>query len=100
MKIKHKYRVHHLLDSYPTEEDALFDICNLLQEKGKLTEEWSDLGIKGAFQKKITEEEIDNLLQSLASQGFLFSRAGSGKRKYYRVAKHNFGNTFSLESKT
>jgi phosphoglycolate phosphatase-like HAD superfamily hydrolase len=94
MKIKHKYRVHHFMDCYPTEEDALFDICTHLHEKGKLAEEWSDLGIKVAFQTKISEEEVDKLLHSLVLQGYLSSRAGAGKRKYYTVLKHDFENMF------
>jgi hypothetical protein len=98
MKIKHKYKVHYLLDSYPTEEDALFDICNLLFEREKLNEEWSDLGIKPAFQKKLTEEEIGVLLQSLTLQGYLNCRNGAGKRKYYTIIKHDFGDSFPLES--
>lgn len=96
MKIKHRYQVHHLLESYPTEEDALFDICTLLQGREKLNEEWSDLGIKPAFQKKLTEEEIDRLLQSLVAQEYLACRTGAGKRKYYTILKHDFGNQFPL----
>jgi hypothetical protein len=98
MKIKHKYKVHHLLDAYPTEEDILFDICNFLQEKEKLNEEWSDSGIKSAFQKKLSEEEIETLLQSLSSMGYLSCRTGSGKRKYYKIINHDFGDSFPLES--
>lgn len=98
MKIKHKYRVHHLLDIYPTEEDALFDICTFLQERGKITDEWSDLGVKPAFLKKVTEEEIDKLLHSLVLQGYLSKREGAGKRKYYTVLKHGFGETFPMSN--
>ena len=87
MKLKYKYRVHHLLESYPTEEDALFEISSFLEEKGKLQEEFSDLGIKGAFSKKLKEEEINNLLSSLVSQGYLQKRAGAGKRSYYKILK-------------
>ena len=100
MKIKHKYRVHPLMDSYPTVEDALFDICCLLQDRDKLNEEWSDLGIKPAFHKKLSEEEIDKLLNSLAIQGYVSRREGAGKRKYYKILKHDFGNIFSIDSIT
>jgi|688.fasta_scaffold408805_2 hypothetical protein len=95
MKIKYKYGVHHLTDTYPNEEDALYDICSFLHERGKMHEEWSDLGIKPAFKKKLEEEEIDRLLTSLFSQGYLHQRIGAGKRKYYKILNHGFGNTFS-----
>lgn len=87
MKLKYKFRVYNLLESYPTEEDALFEITNFLQERNRLEEEWSDLGIKGAFSKKLTEEETSKLLQSLVDQGFLAMRPGSGKRNYFRIVK-------------
>jgi len=98
VKIKHRFNVHHLLECYPTEEDALFDICTFLQNLGKLNEEWSDLGIKPSFHKKLTEEEISELLQSLVAQGYLSYRPGAGKRNYYRILKHDFGNSFHLEA--
>ena len=87
MKLKYKFKVHHLLESYPTEEDALYDIVNFLIEKNRLDQEWSDLGIKGAFQKKLTEDEISGLLRSLVDQGFLSLKEGSGKRNYFRIVK-------------
>ena len=87
MKLKYKYKVHHLLDSYPTEEDALFEITNFLQERNRMEEEWSDLGVKGAFSKKLSEEEIAKLLKSLVDQGFLTMKEGSGKRNYFRIIK-------------
>jgi hypothetical protein len=90
MKLKYKFRVYNLLESYPTEEDALFEITNFLQERNRLEEEWSDLGIKGAFSKKITEEETSKLLQSLVDQGFLTMKAGSGKRNYFRIITSPF----------
>jgi len=90
MKLKYKFRVYNLLESYPTEEDALFEITNFLQERNRLEEEWSDLGIKGAFSKKLTEEEISKLLQSLVDQGFLTMKAGSGKRNYFRIITNPF----------
>lgn len=90
MKLKYKFRVHNLLESYPTEEDALFEITNFLQERNRLEEEWSDLGIKGAFSKKLTEEETSKLLQSLVDQGFLTMKAGSGKRNYFRIITSPF----------
>ena len=90
MKLKYKFRVHHLLESYPTEEDALFEIINFLQERNRLEEEWSDLGIKGAFSKKLSEDEIAKLLKSLVDQGFLSMKAGSGKRNYFRIIKNHF----------
>jgi len=90
MKLKYKFRVYNLLESYPTEEDALFEITNFLQERNRLEEEWSDLGIKGAFSKKLTEEEISKLLQSLVDQGFLTMKAGSGKRNYFRIISNPF----------
>ena len=90
MKLKYKFRVYHLLDSYPTEEDALFEIINFLQEKNRLSEEWSDLGIKPAFSKKLSEEEISNLLRSLVDQEFITMREGSGKRNYFKVIKNPF----------
>ncbi len=100
MKIKYKYDVHHLTENYPTEEDALFDICSFLSERNRLGEEWSDLGIKPAFRKKLEEDEIDKLLTSLSVQGFLEQRIGAGKRKYYKIISHTFGETFSLPSIT
>jgi hypothetical protein len=90
MKLKYKFGVHHLLESYPTEEDALFEITSHLKEKGKLEEEWSDLGIKGAFSKKLSEDEISKLLESLVSQGFLTKRDGAGKRAYFKIQKTHF----------
>jgi hypothetical protein len=90
MKLKYKYRVYNLLESYPTEEDALFEIVNFLTERKRLEEEWSDLGIKGAFSKRLSEEEISKLLKSLVDQGFLFMKEGSGKRNYFRVIKNPF----------
>lgn len=94
MKIKYKYNAHHMMDTYPTEEDVLFDICTFLSEKGRISEEFSDLGIKVAFKKKIEEVDADKLLTSLAVQGFLHQRLGAGKRKYYTVIKHPFGDFF------
>lgn len=90
MKLKYKFRVHHLLESYPTEEDALFDIVSFLQEKGKLSEEFSDAGIKVAFQKKLQEEELSSILESLVNQEFLIKREGSGKRSYFRISRNPF----------
>lgn len=90
MKLKYKFKVHHLLESYPTEEDALYDIVNFLIEKDRLDQEWSDLGIKGAFQRKLTEEEISGLLRSLVDQGFLSLKEGSGKRNYFRIINNPF----------
>ena len=90
MKLKYKFKVHHLLESYPTEEDALFEISNFLQERDKLSEEWSDLGIKGAFSKKISEEELSKLLESLVKQDFLTMKEGSGKRNYFRIKNNPF----------
>lgn len=88
-KIKYKFRVHHLMDSYPTSEDALFDIVNfLLEHNNTLEGEWSDLGVKGAFQKKLSEDDIDAILQELTDQDFLIKRPGAGKRNYYTI-KHN-----------
>jgi hypothetical protein len=87
MKLKYKFRVYNLLESYPTEEDALFEITNFLQERNRLEEEWSDLGIKGAFSKKLSEDEIAKLLKSLVDQGFLSMKEGSGKRNYFKVLK-------------
>lgn len=90
MKLKYKFKIHHLLESYPTEEDALYDIVNFLIEKDRLDQEWSDLGIKGAFQKKLTEDEIPDLLKSLVDQGFLSLKEGSGKRNYFRIINNPF----------
>jgi hypothetical protein len=90
MKLKYKFRVYNLLESYPTEEDALFEIVNFLQERNRVEEEWSDLGIKGAFSKKLTEDEISVLLKSLVDQGFLSMKEGSGKRNYFRIIKNPF----------
>ena len=90
MKLKYRFRVYNLLESYPTEEDALFEITNFLQERNRMEEEWSDLGIKGAFSKKLTEEETSKLLQSLVDQGFLTMKAGSGKRNYFRIITSPF----------
>lgn len=99
MKIKHRYRVHHLLDCYPTEEDALFDICNfLLEKRGKLADEWSDIGVRPAFQKKLSDDEINKLLMSLVNQNYLSFREGSGKKNYYTILKHDFGTAFHLET--
>ena len=91
MKLKYKFRVHHLMVSYPTSEDALFDIINFLRERNINTEEeWSDLGVKGAFQKKLSEDEISLLLQELTDEGFLQKREGAGKRNYYKILKNKF----------
>lgn len=90
MKLKYRFRVHNLMESYPTEEDALFEIINFLQEKGRLEEEWSDLGIKGAFSKRLSEEEISVLLKSLVDQEFLSIKEGSGKRNYFRILTNPF----------
>lgn len=90
MKLKYKFRVHNLLDTYPTEEDALFEIVNFLQEKNKMDEEWSNMGVKGAFSKKLSEEEINSLLEKLHYQGFVSMKEGSGKRNYFKVIKNPF----------
>jgi hypothetical protein len=90
MKLKYKFKVHHLLESYPTPEDALYDIVNFLVEKNRLDQEWSDLGIKGAFQRKLTEEELGDLLNLLVDQGFLSMKEGSGKRNYFRIINNPF----------
>ena len=90
IKLKYKFKVHHLLESYPTEEDALFEITGFLQERDKLDQEWSDLGIKGAFSKKLSEEEINDLLKSLVTQGFISMKEGSGKRNYFRILNSPF----------
>ena len=90
MKLKYKFKVYHLLDSYPTSEDALFEIVNYLSERHRLDQEWSDLGIKGAFSKRFTEEEISDLLKSLTDQGFLTMKDGSGRRNYFRVVNNPF----------
>lgn len=90
MKIKYKFQVYHLLETYPTEEDALFDISQFLQEKGKLQDEWSDTGIKNAFSKKLEEHVIHDLLKSLVNQGFLSMKEGSGKKNYYRIIVNPF----------
>ena len=90
MKIKYLYNVHHMLDSYPTEEDVLYDIYTFLHEKGKLHEEFSDLGIKLALKRKVEEDELDKLLTSLSIQGFLQQRLGAGRRKYYTIINTPF----------
>lgn len=90
MKLKYKFKVHHLLESYPTEEDALFEIVNFLSERERVDQEWSDLGIKGAFSKKLTEEEITVLLDSLVAQKFLAKKEGSGKRNYFKILNNPF----------
>lgn len=90
MKLKYKFGVHHLLDSYPTPEDALYDITQFLSEKNRSDQEWSDLGIKAAFQVKLSEEEIANLLDILTEEGFLIKREGSGKRNYFRIKQNPF----------
>jgi hypothetical protein len=90
MKIKYKYGVYNLLDSYPTEEDALFEIHNYLKERKREAEEWSDKGIKPAFSKKLSESTITELLDSLVSQGFLKKREGAGKRNYFTILKTPF----------
>jgi hypothetical protein len=80
-----------MLPSYPTEEDILFEIVDYLTEKEKLTEEWSDQGIRSVLHcKDITVEELGVYLESLVRQGFLTGREGAGKRRYYRVLKHPF----------
>lgn len=90
MKLKYKFRVYNLLESYPTPEDALFEIINFLSEKNRLDQEWSDLGIKSAFSKRFTEEEITGLLEPLVKEGFLAKKEGSGKRNYFRILKNPF----------
>lgn len=79
------------MDSYPTSEDALFDIVNFLRERDiNLEGEWSDLGIKGSFHKKLTDEDISTLLQELVDNGFLRKREGAGRRNYYTIIKNPF----------
>lgn len=95
MKIKYVYNVHHLLDSYPTEEDILFEITRYLEEKNKLAEEWSDLGIKVALSKKIEEDELNKLLDSLVIQGYLSKKIGAGKRNYYTILKTPYNAKFT-----
>lgn len=90
MKLKYKFRVYNLLESYPTPEDALFEIINFLSEKNRLDQEWSDLGIKSAFSKRFSEEEITSLLEPLVKEGFLAKKEGSGKRNYFRILKNPF----------
>jgi len=90
MKLKYKFKVFHLLESYPTPEDVLFEIVNFLSERNRLDQEWSDLGIKGAFSKRFSEDEISDLLQQLVDQGFLAKKEGSGKRNYFRIIKNPF----------
>jgi GH35 family endo-1,4-beta-xylanase len=91
MKIKYIYNVQNLLEIYPTEEDILYEIIKYLKEKGKpIEEEWSDIGIKVAFSKKIEQEELDKILISLSAKGFLRRKEGSGKRSYYSVIKNPF----------
>ncbi len=90
MKLKYKFRVHALLDTYPTEEDALFDIYNFLTERNKVEEEWTDVGVRTAFSKKMEEDEINQLLDSLAAQGFISKRQGAGKRCYFKIIKNPF----------
>jgi hypothetical protein len=90
MKLKYKFRVHALLDTYPTEEDALFDIYNFLSERSKVEEEWTDVGVRTAFSKKMEEDEINQLLDSLAAQGFISKRQGAGKRCYFKIIKNPF----------
>ena len=55
-----------------------------------IEEEWSDLGIKGAFSKKISEDDISSLLQELTDGGFLIKRLGAGKRNYYKIKQNPF----------
>lgn len=91
MKLKYKFRVHNLMDCYPTSEDALFDIVNFLRERDiNLEGEWSDLGIKGAFHKKLSDDDISSLLNEMTEAGFVEKREGSGKRNYYKIIKNTF----------
>jgi hypothetical protein len=90
MKLKYKFKVYHLLESYPTPEDALYDIVNFLNDRNRLDQEWSDLGIKGAFQVKLSEEEISDLLKNLVKEDFLAMKEGSGKRNYFRIINNPF----------
>jgi hypothetical protein len=91
MKLKHKFRVHQMMDSYPTPEDALFDIVNYLQDRNiNLDGEWSDLGIKGAFHVQLSDEDRKSLLQELTDQNFLEMRKGSGKRDYFKIINNPF----------
>jgi hypothetical protein len=83
------------MEQYPTEEDALFDICSFLSEKNRLSEEWSNLGIKPAFRQKLEDDVIEKVLNSLVLQGYLQYKEGAGKRNYYKIIKHDFGNLFS-----
>jgi hypothetical protein len=76
------------MDSYPTPEDALFDIVNFLNNHNiNIEKEWSDIGIKNAFLKKLTDEQINSVLQKLVELNFLSKRAGSGKKTYYKILK-------------
>lgn len=86
MRIKYKYKVFSLLDSYPTEEDILFEIVSSLQERSKIEDEWSYATIKNVFSKKIEESEISLFLDELVKKGFLSERDGTGKRgKLYKI---------------
>ena len=81
------------MGSYPTAEDALFDIINYLEFRNIINDEWSDLGIKGAFvNKKIEFEDVKLLLAELVNQEFLSFRPGNGTRNYYKLLKNPFKN--------
>lgn len=90
MKLKYKFKVYNLMDTYPTAEDALFDIINYLESRNTIEEEWSDLGIKPAFPKTIEFDDIKLLLNELVESNFLSFRKGSGARNYYKLIKNPF----------
>jgi hypothetical protein len=90
MKLKYKFKVHQLMDSYPTSEDALFDIINYLETMNRIDEEWSDLGIKPAFPRTLDFEDVKLLLGELVESKHLTFRAGNGARNYYKLLTNPF----------
>lgn len=90
MKIKYQFEVHDMLASYPTEEDALYDILKFLSESQKQNDEFSIPQIKKAFSKKIEDSEIQALLNSLVLQNFMSSRKVNDKKEVYKIILNPF----------
>lgn len=79
-----------MLASYPTEEDALYDILKFLSESQKQNDEFSIPQIKKAFSKKIEDSEIQALLNSLVLQNFMSSRKVNDKKEVYKIILNPF----------
>ena len=74
------------MDSYPTEDDIIFEIHQFLEEKIKLEEEWTLSGVKSAFSKKLPDEIVQIFIDSLVIKGIIEKRESPAKKVYYKIA--------------